>query len=52
MDGIMNENQLTIVKEYKFDNQLIRKTDSVIDNSIIDCQKNIFILLIIFVNMI
>ena len=37
MDGIMDENQLTIVKEYKFHNPLIQKVDSLIDNSIRDC---------------
>ena len=37
MDGIMNENQLTIVKEYKFDKPVIQKIDSLIDNSIRDC---------------
>ena len=30
MDGIMNKNQLTIVKEYKFDKPLIQKIDSLI----------------------
>ena len=33
----MNENQLTIVKEYEFDNPLIQKIDSIIDNCIRDC---------------
>ena len=42
MDGIMNENQLTIVKEYEFDNPLIQKIDSIIDNSIRDCHNNYF----------
>ena len=32
MNGIMNENQLTIVKEYEFDEPLIQKIDSIIDN--------------------
>ena len=35
----MNENQLTIVKEYEFDNPLITKIDSIIDNSIRDCHN-------------
>ena len=39
MDGIMNKNQLTIVKEYEFDNPLIHKIDSIIDNSIRDCHN-------------
>ena len=38
----MNENQLTIVKEYKFDNLLIQKIDSLIDNSIRDCHHKDF----------
>ena len=28
----MNENELYVVKEYKFDNPLITKIDSIIDN--------------------
>ena len=32
MNGIMNENQLTIVKKYQFVKPLIHKTDSIIDN--------------------
>ena len=42
MDGIMNKNQLTIVKEYEFDNPLIHKVDSIIDNSIRDCHNKYF----------
>ena len=42
MNGIMNKNQLTIVKEYKFDNQLITKIVSIIDNSIRDCHHKYF----------
>ena len=38
----MNKNQLTIVKEYEFDNQLIHKIDSIIDNSIRDCHNKYF----------
>ena len=34
MDGIMNENQLTLVKECEFNNLLIQKIDSLIDSSI------------------
>ena len=33
----MNKNQLTIVKEYEFDNPLIQKIDSLIDDCIRDC---------------
>ena len=42
MDGIMNKNQLTIVKEYEFDNPLIHKVDSIIDKSIRDCHNKYF----------
>ena len=42
MNGIMNENQLTIFKEYEFDNPLIQKKDSLIDNSIKDCHHKYF----------
>ena len=42
MNGIMNENQLHLVKEYKFDNLLIQNIDSIIDNSIRDCHNNYF----------
>ena len=42
MNGIMNENQLHLVKEYKFDNPLIKNIDSLIDNSIRDCHNKYF----------
>ena len=42
MNGIPNVNQLTIVKEYKFDNPLIQKIDSLIDISIRDCHSKYF----------
>ena len=42
MNGILNENQLTIVKEYEFDNPPTTRIDSLIDNSIIDCHNNFF----------
>ena len=42
MNGIMNDNQLTIVKEYEFKNPLIQKIGSLIDNSIRDCHRNYF----------
>ena len=48
----MNEIQLTLVKKYKYDNPLITKIDSLIDNSIRDCLCKIFIHLIINVNII
>ena len=42
MVGIMNDNQLTIVKEYEFDNPRIQKIDSLIDNSFRDCHYKDF----------
>ena len=42
MNGIMDENQLTIVKEYEFNNPIITKIDSLIDNFITDCHKYYF----------
>ena len=42
MNGIMNENQLTIVKEYEFKNPLIQKIRSLIDISIKDCHNKFF----------
>ena len=42
MNGIMNENQLHLVKEYKFDNPLIQNIDSLIDVSIRDCHNKYF----------
>ena len=42
MNGITNENQLTFVKEYKLNNPLIQKIDSLIDNSIRDCHNKYF----------
>ena len=42
MNGITNENQLTIVEEYEFDNPPIQKIDSIIDNSIRDCHNKYF----------
>ena len=38
----MNENQLTIVKQYEFDNPPFQKIDSLIDNSIRDCHNKYF----------
>ena len=40
MNGKTNEN--VIVKEYEFNNPLIQKVDSIIDNSIRDCQDKYF----------
>ena len=42
MSGIMNQNQLTIVEEYEFENPSIQKIDSLIDNSIRDCHNKYF----------
>ena len=42
MDGIMNKNQITVVKECEFDNPLIQNIDSIIDNSIRDCHNKYF----------
>ena len=41
MNGIMNQNQLTVVKEYEFDNPLIQNIDSIINKRYRDCHKNI-----------
>ena len=38
----MNKNQLTIVKKYEFNNPLIQKIDSTIDNCIRDCHNKYF----------
>ena len=38
----MNENELYIVKEYKFNNPIIQKIDFLIDNSIRDCHFKYF----------
>ena len=42
MNGIMNENQLTIVEEFQFDNPLITEIDFLIENSIKDCHHKYF----------
>ena len=42
MNGILNKNQLAIVKEYEFDNPLIQKIDSIIDDCIRDCHYKYF----------
>ena len=38
----MDKKQLTLVKEYEFDNPLIQKIDSVIDDCIRDCYYKYF----------
>ena len=42
MSGIMNESQVTNIKEYEFDNPPIQKIDSLIDNSFRDCNNKYF----------
>ena len=42
MDGIMNKNQLAIVKEFDFDKPLIHKIDFIIDNWFRDCHNKYF----------
>ena len=42
MNGIMNRSQVALVKEYKVDNPLIHKIDSIIDNCYRDCHKIYF----------
>ena len=42
MNGLINENQLAIVKEPKFDEPPIHKTDSLIDNCFRDCPNKYF----------
>ena len=42
MDGIMEENQLTIVKEYEFDNPLIQNIDSIINKCYRYCHNKNF----------
>ena len=41
-NGIMDKNQLTLVKEYSFDNPIFQNIDSLIDNSIRDCHHKYF----------
>ena len=38
----MNENELYVVKEYKFDNPLFHKLDSIIDSCYRDCHSKFF----------
>ena len=38
----MNENELYVVKEYKFDDPIITQIDSTIDKCFRDCQKSYF----------
>ena len=38
----MNENEIYVVKEYKFDNPLFTEIDFIVDNSFKDCHNNYF----------
>ena len=38
----MNENELYVVKEYKFDNPLITNVDSIKENCFNDCRDKYF----------
>ena len=42
MNGIINENELTVVKEYKFDNPLIQNIVCIIDKCYKDCHYKYF----------
>ena len=42
MNGIINENKLTVVKEYKFGKKDIHEIDYILDDVIKDCRKNYF----------
>ena len=42
MGGLLNGNQLTIVKEYQFDKPLIQKIDCLNDDCIRDCYNKYF----------
>ena len=42
MNGIMNQNQLTVVKEYEFDNPLFQSIDSIINKCYRDCHKKYY----------
>ena len=42
MNGITDENQLTIVEKYEFYKPLIHKIDSIIDNCYRDCHDKYF----------
>ena len=42
MNGIMNQNQSTVVKEYEFENTLIQNIDSIINKCYRDCHNNYY----------
>ena len=41
-NDVINENKLTVVKEYEFENPLIRNIDSIIDKCYRDCHNNYY----------
>ena len=43
MNGIINENKLTVVKEYDFDKTDIHEIDFLLDDVIKPCRKTIFL---------
>ena len=42
MDGIINENKLFVVKDYKFGKKVIHEIDYLLDDVIKDCRRNYF----------
>ena len=42
MNGIMNKNQLTVVKEYEFEKPLTQEIDSIIDTCYRDCYSKYY----------
>ena len=42
MNGIINENKLSILKEYEFDNPLNQNIDSIIDKCYRDCHNKYY----------
>ena len=42
MNGIINENKLTVVKEYEFDTKDIHEMDYILNDVIKDCRRNYF----------
>ena len=39
----MNQNELYVVKEYKFDNPIVTEIDSITENCFRDCHINFFL---------
>ena len=42
MDGIINENKLTVVKEYEYSNPIIQNTDSIFNKCYRDCHNKYY----------